>query len=306
MKSISSLASGRRFSSIDLVVIGTCLLFQQTTAEVLKLENELQIFIHGKHVTSYLYSPDQKYPYFYPVNGPLTGQSVTTESSDPYPHHHSLFFGCDRVNGGNYWQDDHSRGQILSSGPQIVLSENDRVMIKDVCDWKQPGEPAVMRDERTVHIGISKEGHYVLDFQFILKPQMEVRIEKTNHSLFSVRMRPELSVDSGGTLVNAESETGELGTWGKRSAWCDMSGKHFGKVEGLAIFQSPRNPWYPSPWFTRDYGFLSPTPMYWLNEGVLRLTRHDVLVFRYRVIIHGGNAREAQVEKQFSEYLKTE
>jgi len=63
--------------------------------------DRVQILVGGELFTSYRFARSQKYPYFWPVNGPVTGRSITTESSQPYPHHHSLFFGCDRVNGGN-------------------------------------------------------------------------------------------------------------------------------------------------------------------------------------------------------------
>ena len=31
-----------------------------------------------------------------------------------YPHHTSLLFGCDLVNGGNYWQEGLERGRMIS------------------------------------------------------------------------------------------------------------------------------------------------------------------------------------------------
>ena len=70
-----------------------------------QLDDRIRVTLGDQLVTEYRYSPAQKYPYFYPVVGPRTGESVTTESSEPYPHHQSLFFGLDFVNGGNYWQD---------------------------------------------------------------------------------------------------------------------------------------------------------------------------------------------------------
>ncbi|MGE5296956.1 MAG: DUF6807 family protein, partial [Solirubrobacterales bacterium] len=80
-----------------------------------KLEgNKVVVTVNGQLFTCYKFDKSQKYPYFWPVVGPVSGQSVTTETSEPYPHHHSLFFGCDRVNEGNYWQDTNERGQILS------------------------------------------------------------------------------------------------------------------------------------------------------------------------------------------------
>ncbi|MEN6337323.1 MAG: DUF6807 family protein, partial [Phycisphaerales bacterium] len=71
-----------------------------------KLEdNKVVVTVNNQLFTCYKFDHSQKYPYFWPVNGPASGQSITTETSEPYPHHHSLFFGCDRVNGGNYWQE---------------------------------------------------------------------------------------------------------------------------------------------------------------------------------------------------------
>ena len=52
-------------------------------------------------LTSYRAHPTQKYPYFFPATGPLSGLPLTSESSLPWPHHRSIFFGCDKVNGGN-------------------------------------------------------------------------------------------------------------------------------------------------------------------------------------------------------------
>ncbi|MDD2599917.1 MAG: PmoA family protein [Kiritimatiellae bacterium] len=53
---------------------------------------------------------------------------------------------------------------------------------------------------------------------------------------------------------------------GGAGARSDLVGRRgSGAFKGLAILQHPENPWYPSPWFTRDYGLLSPTPMYRLK-----------------------------------------
>ena len=117
----------------------------------------------------------------------------------------------------------------------------------------------------------------------------------------------ELSVKSGGTLVNAESKTGEKGTWGVASPWCDYSGTRDGIAEGIAILQHPANRWFPAKWFTRDYGFFSPTPMFWLEDGRLELAKGEVLTLHYRVVAHRGDAAEAGIAKIFKQYkLKAE
>ena len=265
-------------------------------------KDRIDISVAGKLFTSYKFSASQKYPYLWPVNGPATGTSITTETSEPFPHHHSLFFGCDKVNGGNYWQEGNERGQILSQGPKIVEAQGERILFTDECMWKQPGQDPIMRDLRRVTVAAPDDARRIIDFEITMEPLTDIRIEKTNHSLFSARVMPELSVASGGTLINAEGASAEKGTLGVKSPWCDYSGTRNGVTEGIAIFQNPNNRWYPAPWFTRDYGFFSPTPMYWLEGDVLKLAKGETLALRYRVVIHSGHAKAAGVADLFRQY----
>ena len=112
-----------------------------------------------------------------------------------------------------------------------------------------------------------------------------------------------LSVLNGGTMINAEGLKNEEETFGKPSPWIDYYGKRGNVIEGLAIFQHPSNPWFPSPWFTRDYGFMSPTPMYWPENGTSTfLKKGTVLNLRYRVIVHSGDYKEAKIAEEFTKY----
>ena len=114
-----------------------------------------------------------------------------------------------------------------------------------------------------------------------------------------------MSVKSGGTLINAEGDTSEKGTFGAASAWCDYSGTRDGAVEGIAILQNPANRWYPSKWFTRDYGFFSPTPMYWLEGDKLNLAKGEKLTLEYRVVVHADDAKTANIAGLFDQYEQT-
>jgi Family of unknown function (DUF6807) len=268
-------------------------------------KDKIVVTIDGKLFTSYKFAADQKYPYLWPVIGPLSGKSITTESHQPYPHHHSLFFGCDRVNGANYWQDVNARGQILSQGPKIVTASGEQIVLTDRCLWKQPDKDPVIEDTRRITISAPSETLRIIDFKITLTPLVDIEILKTNHSLFSARVVPELSVKSGGTLINAQGDTREKGTWGVASPWCDYSGTRDGLTEGIAILQSPKDRWYPCTWFTRDYGFFSPTPMYWLKGGKLNLPKGKKLTLAYRVLIHAGDAKTADVAGLFEQYKQS-
>ena len=299
----------RRTQIVAALLIFTCgcslvpAASQKVSAEIEK--NQVVVNIDGKLFTCYKFAGSQKYPYFWPVNGPLSGKSITTETSEPYPHHHSLFFGCDRVNGANFWQDVNKRGQNLSQGPKNAETSPQRIVLTDTCLWKQPGKEPVIEDTRQITICAPSEKLRIIDFKITMTPLVDIEILKTNHSLFSARVVPELSVTSGGTLINAEGNTSEKGTFGTASPWCDYSGTRDGAVEGIAILQNPANRWYPSKWFTRDYGFFSPTPMYWLEGDKVNLAKGEKLTLEYRVVVHTGDAKTANIAELFNQYKQT-
>ncbi len=285
-----------------LITTGYTLAQSKITAE--KQGDRIEIRINGDLLTNYMLSEFEKYPFFFPVNGPSKA-SVTSMRNANYPHHSSLFFGCDRVNGGNYWQEGLERGQIVALRADIVESGGDRVVIENENIWKRPSAMAPVRDFRIITISAPSPEMYQIDFDITMEMLLDVTIEKTNHSLLSVRMDPDLAVINGGNMVNAEGETGEKGTFGKRSAWMDYHGSRQGKTEGIAILQHPANEWFPAPWFTRDYGFFSPTPMYWPENGEsTAFVKGQTLRLRYRILVHSGDHLEAAIAEQYEKYAK--
>ncbi len=271
-----------------------------------ELGPQIWIRLNNRPLTCYRAHRSQKYPYFYPLAGPASGLSLTDETTLPYPHHRSLFFGCDRVNGGNYWQEGYETGQILSTGPKLGRATKDTVEITDACDWQKPGGPLVMKDRRKISIQVPDENLRFIDWDIEWTAVEDVTIPKTNHSLFSMRAALDISPKGGGNLVNAQGDTGEKGTFQKKSAWCGFHGKRMTpageKVEGIAILDDPKNPWGLAPWFTRDYGFASPTPLYF-EEKPWQLAAGKSVSFRYRVVLHIGDPKQAgldAIHKQWS------
>lgn len=277
---------------------------QQKTVTATQIGNRIDVTIGNQFFTSYHFQPDEKYPFFYPVNGPLSGGSVTSMRNGEYPHHSSLFFGCDRVNGGNYWQEGLERGRIISIGARVLEAKGERVVIADECIWKRPDAEAPIIDRRKITISAPSENIYQLDFDIEMEMLMDVTILKTNHSLFSARIDPDLSVKQGGVMINSEGKEGEKATFGVGSPWIDCYGARKTGMEGMTIMQHPSNKWYPSPWFTRDYGFISPTPMYWpADDKETRLKKGEVIKLRYRVLVHAGDTKQAGIEKEFERYM---
>jgi hypothetical protein len=148
MSDITSVFTATRMGAALLGLLAACAPLQaQQNLSATKIGSRVDVTIADKFFTSYHCLADENHPCFFPVNGP-SGASVTSMRNGEYPHHSSLFFGCDLVNGGNYWQE-----------------------------------------------GLEN-----------------IEIGKTNHSLFSARMAPDLTPACGGTLVNAAGASGEKAT----------------------------------------------------------------------------------------------
>jgi hypothetical protein len=276
---------------------------REPVISAVRIGERIDVAVDNTFFTSYRFHSDEKYPFFFPVNGPVSGSGVTSMRNAEWPHHSSLFFGCDMVNGGNYWQEGFERGRIVSLGAHIVEAKGSRVVIEDECIWKRPDAEAPVIDRRRITVSSPSENLFQLDFDIEMEMLTDVTILKTNHSLFSVRIEPDLSVKQGGTMINAEGEQGEKETFGKPSPWMDCYGTRKTGTEGIAILQHPSNKWFPAPWFTRDYGFLSPTPMYWpQDDKATFLEKGDKIKLRYRVLAHGGDTQQAGISQLYEQY----
>ena len=277
---------------------------------------QLWIRKNNEVLTSYRAHQTQKYPFFYPVAGPVSGLSLTSESAMPWPHHRSLFFGLDKVNGGNYWQDTLARGQIVSQGPAFAKDENGKfkidnesIEIVDRCLWGRDGEN-IIEDNRRFLVKILDAKRYIFDAWITMKALTDITVETTNHGLFGVRTAHDLSPLGGGVLVNAEGVEGQEQTLGKPSRWMAFYGKRAGLkeeiVEGIAVFcpsKAPHPMFENCPWFTRDYGNCSPTPMNWLKKDEpFRLPKDEELKLRYRVVAFAGTPKDANLDGLWNEF----
>lgn len=256
-------------------------------------------------VTCYRAHPTQKYPYLFPLLGPATGLPLTSESGDPWPHHRSIFFGCDVVNGVDFWSAETKPGRIISRGPKVRDPDSDGFLLEDECDWTKTGGEILMRDRRLISIR-EQPGLVLIDWDIEWTAVVPITIPKNNHSLFAIRAAHFLTPAGGGNLVNADGAGGEKATFGKPSKWCGFHGRARlpgAPVEGLALFDHPENPWGLAPWFTRNYGFASPTPMNFL-KAPMRIEEGKSLRLRYRVVAHAGTPAEAGLDALHADWSR--
>jgi hypothetical protein len=116
-----------------------------------------------------------------------------------------------------------------------------------------------------------------------------------------------------GKMVNAQNKQGEKNVWGKRSEWLDYSGLIDGAAVGIAVFDHPSNPRYPAYWHARAYGLLAAN-IFGVHDferdpsrdGSLSIRPGQPLRFRYRVIVHPGDANAAGLRDAYEAWAATQ
>jgi hypothetical protein len=251
----------------------------------------------------------QKYPYFYPLRALKSGLSLVMETGQPWPHHRGVFFGADRVNGRNYWQNNPDKDRIVSKKIELGVCIERSAEILNDCLWIPfEGEP-IISDKRRFEINILNDETYTLDSFIELTALTEVIFERTNHGFFGVRTEHDLSVDGGGVLINSEGQQLQANTLDKPARWVAAYGKRAGRddglVEGVAIMSPAykRSPFDRSVWFTRDYGNFSPHPFNaFARDEKFILPKGDRLQLAYRIVAFTGTPTNSFLNAQWEEF----
>jgi hypothetical protein len=82
-----------------------------------------------------------------------------------------------------------------------------------------------------------------------------------------------------------------------------------GEALGVAIFDHPANPRHPTYWHSRGYGLFAANPFGIRDferdktkSGDLALAAGEKLRFRYRVVIHPGDAEAAKLADNYKKW----
>lgn len=271
-------------------------------------QNGGQILVrwNNRVLCGYRSHSDQKYPYLYPLAGPVSGVCLTAESALPYPHHRGLWLGCQPLNGGDYWGDGAlEQGQIRSAGAKLGPVSPSSAVLTDRCEWVRKDAPSPLEDTRKFTVTVLSERVWLLDAEFHLTAREDITIKQAKHSFFALRAAADVSPIYGGKLVNSEGGAGADGTYGKTARWCGFYGRRRAPgrpVEGIIVMDHPSNPWAPCPWLTRDYGHLSPSPFNFQKKP-WTLAKGRSLDLKYRIVLHADDPRKANVDGIYKRWI---
>ncbi len=281
---------------------------------------EIAVAIDGKPYTVFYLAPGGNKPYVYPLR---TADGVVVTRHFPmedfpgeikdHPHHRGMFFSHGDINGFNFWATEPSSKNPKRASmalKKIVEAKGGKKSgtIKVVFDGLDPGGKPIMTETRTLvfHTGPKLR---IIDYEIRIDPLETLKFGDTKEGTFGIRLATSMQEDKGGRMVNAEGKETEKNVWGKRSAWVDYCGPVDGQTVGVAILDHPSNPRHPTYWHTRAYG-LHAANIFGVHDfendktkdGSLTVNKGQPLRFRYRIVIHPGDTKAADIAGLYREY----
>jgi hypothetical protein len=254
-------------------------------------------------------------PYFHPVRA-ADGTEVTSDqvlSGGDHPHHRSLWVAHGDVNRADHWsfaqrpspKQRHVRFARLGGDSFVQELEWEAKAAAD-------GTLGIlMRETRTARFFTFEDGNRGIDLTLVFTPATDERVvfaDTKEAGLCAVRVNK--SISDKPKLTNASGKSGEKQVWGKPAEWCDLSGVIDGKPYGVAVLDHPTNPRHPSTWHSRDYGLLAAN-IFGLHDfdktvkkgtGDFTLEPGKTATFRYRIVIHQGDAPSAKLDEKFRDF----
>jgi hypothetical protein len=288
--------------------------------EIKQEQGKLRIEIGGRFFADYIYENTTR-PFMWPIIGP-GGAKMTRnwpmkeegKEEHDHKHHKSWWYAHGSVNGIDFWSEEKGAGTTVHEKFLQVKSGKAGV-IKSANKLVAPDGKVVATDVRTIII-YNVDDADLFDFEITIHASNgDLVFGDTKEGTMAMRLAESMRLIHGknekgdGHIVNSEGvRDGE--TWGKRAKWVDYYGPVDGKIVGVAMFDNPKNPRYPTWWHVRDYGLFAANP-FGVHDfekkpkgtGEMTVKAGDSVTFRYRFYIHAGDDKEANVAQRFEEYI---
>ena len=293
----------------------------QGVALAQKEPGKLEVSVGGEYLTTYHFG-DVIRPYLYPViahggmgvtrNWPMVAD-VPGEDHD-HPHHKGIYTAQGEVNGVDNWGDGAKHGWIVHREFTRMFSGPVAAGFTESLDWTDPGRKTIMTETRRMLFYLTPAQARVLDYAIDFHASTgQVTMGDTKEGgLLSVRVASSMDVDApggGGRIENGYGAVSETETWGKQAPWCDYSGPRAGEWRGITLMDHPDNPRYPTYWHVRNYGLMTANPIGLHDFTADPNRRWDLVIpagtsvgWRYRVLIHDGDARQASVAEHWHDF----
>lgn len=308
-----------------LTLLAMTLALATAQVKITPSQDRIAVEIDGKPFGDLIYGGDAWKPYLYPLRSASGKQvvrhfpmekDVPNEPRDHF-HHRGLWFAHGDVNGYDFWSSDVLNkpnpkfGKIVLNHLVATKSGKKSGSVNILFDWKDPNGKTLITEIRTMTFH-SDPLLRIVDVDIKLDMKEQVKFGDTKEGTFGLRLAAPLQEQKGsGKMVNAEGAEGEKAVWGSASPWVDYYGTLDGEKLGIAIFDHPQNPRHPVRWHSRAYGLFAANPFGLAEfvrdktkDGTMTVEAGKVLRYRYRVVIHPGDAQSAKVAEMYRKWAK--
>jgi hypothetical protein len=281
--------------------------------ELLPLPDQQAAFrIAGREVTRWHFGDHYPRPFFYPLVGPDSRESLTRMGHPGAPnhdHHQSVWFAHNKLLGIDFWGNGGA-ARIRQQQWLVYEDGKDTAGMAVSLGWFDGHDPQpLVEQELVAFVRPLDDGEYTLDLQSTFRPRAEqIEFQQTNFGFLAVRVAKSISAHfGGGKLTNSEGAVGEPEIFGKPARWMDYSGpmamwtdgKADAFVEGITYFDHPANAGYPNSWHVREDGWMGCSPC---MHGPLIAAKVKPLVLRFLLYAHGGAANEQRANEVAAEF----
>lgn len=283
----------------------------------------VDIRVGGSLFTSYRYERRWPRPFLYPVIGPGDASvtrhfpirdDVQGEKHD-HPHHRSIFFTHGDVNGVNNWSDQEGHG--FTRHVRFNKLEGGAVYgdVHSTSLWTDKDEQPIVETDLALRIYALPVQRRIFDVTLTFRAvHGDVVFGDTKEGgLLAVRVASSMDASGVGRIETSTGSIGEQESWGRPASWCHYSGpvhSEYGPlIAGIGLIDHPSNPRYPTHWHVRNYGLMTANPFGLSDfykdksrDGSWRLAAGATATFRYRVVIHEGDAGQGEMSGHFANF----
>lgn len=288
--------------------------------KVTEIDGKVRVEIGGQLFTEYVFT-DTPRPFLYPLLGaggtPLTRnfpmKKVEGEETD-HKHHRSLWFTHGDVNGIDFWSEDRAFGKVVHKRFLKTASGNVGT-ISTENEWITADGKTVCTDVRTMSFSGNATTRFI-DFEVTIRADHgDVTFGDTKEGSMALRLNESMRLKAAkgqppgkGRIVNREGVRDDK-TWGVKSPWVYYYGPVGDKTAGVAMFDNPGNPRFPTWWHVRDYGLFAANP-FGIHDfekktkgvGDMKIAAGKSVTFRYRIVLTEGDEKAAKIEELYKSY----
>ena len=304
---------------------------QATAVTLVRRKNTIQVAMGGEPFTTYHFEPGSAKAFLEPLrdaHGVVVTRAFPVDNVIPAEHEHdsslephqrAMYFAHGDFGGYDFWTEEvfakyyddvvpNRWGRMILRKIEKIRGGADAGTIQARFDLAGRDGKAFAEEVQLYRFS-GDEHSRSIDCQFIVRANKgPLKVGDTKEGMFAIRLAPELDAPRG-HMVNSEGGEGEPQIWGKRANWVNYDGVIDGKALGIAIFDSPKSFRHPTYWHARGYGLFAANPL-----GVKEFTRDptqdgsytipagESLLFRYRVLIHDGDYKDARVAEKYEQY----